>query len=127
MGILVISPSPLFKDVLAGILVGRELDGVSFTEPVRAAAAIEGNRPRVTLVDEATDAAYVAGILAEVRKLPSGRLIFLGQERNSMVVFVSHMVPINEVGDFIEAVSDSDWPVGGQTLEQVLGGAQDPT
>ena len=44
-----------------------------------------------------------------------------------MVVFDSQMVPINEVGDFIEAVSDSDWPVGGQTLEQVLGGAQDPT
>jgi hypothetical protein len=65
-------------------------------------------RPRVALIDEATEAAYVTGILVEVRRLPVCRLIFLGQERNGMVVIDSRMALIHEVGDLIQAVSDSN-------------------
>lgn len=116
MGILVVSPSPLFKDVLAGILADRDLDGVIFTEPSLAASAVTETSPRVALVDEATDPDCVTGILAQVRKLPACRLIFLGQEKNDMVVFDSKKALINEVGDFIDAVKDSSQGAGTQGL-----------
>jgi hypothetical protein len=110
MGILVVSSNPFFKDVLAGILAGRDLDGIVFTEPSCAANTSSEVRPRVILVDEATDGTCVAGILSEVRRLPDCRLIFLEQEKNEMVVFDSWRARINEVGDFIAAVRGSSPP-----------------
>jgi DNA-binding NtrC family response regulator len=104
MGILVVSPSPLFKDVLAEILERRDLDLVSITDPSSAAVTVASERHRVVLIDEATESSFVLGILAEVRKLPSCRLIFLAQEGNDMLVLDSRLALIKEVGDFVSAI-----------------------
>lgn len=110
MDILIVSPSPLFKDVLAGILAHRNLSGVSVTDPSVAAAAIASGRPRTTLVDEATDATSLVEILAEVRKLRVSRLIFLRQEANDMVVLDSRSTVIGELDDLMEAVNGAGRP-----------------
>ncbi len=106
MGILVISPSPLFKDVLAGILERRDLEHVAIADPSSAAAAIATEKHRVILIDEATGAACVHEIVAEVRKLPACRLIFLAQEGNDMLVLDSRVALIKEVSDLVSAVGD---------------------
>jgi TorA maturation chaperone TorD len=103
--VLIISPNPLFTEVLAALLSGgTELDLVS-APPDAAAAEIQTRHPQVIVIDEAVETSLRGQLLLAAHGLPCTQILLMNLRGNDFVVLDSRRAVIRRTSDLIQAIS----------------------
>jgi TorA maturation chaperone TorD len=108
--VVIVSPSPLFREVLVESLSARTGFETCCIEACGAGKAIVDQQPNVIVLDEAIEAGQLGQLLAAARSLPSTLIILVNQRCNDFVVLDSHRAIFRKADDLINTIEKAQHP-----------------
>lgn len=108
--VLIVSPSPLFTEVLVESLSSRSDFEPWCIEACGARQAILDHQPNVIVLDEAIEAGQLGQLLVAARSLPSTLIILVNQRCNDFVVLDSHRAIFRKADDLINTIEKAQHP-----------------
>ena len=107
MSILIVSVTPLFKEV---IIEAAERFRTEFIElgPEEALTKICELKPDVIIIDEMIAPPDFERLLAEARSLQKARTIVLNPIHNEIILLDSHRATLSKADDLMEAISSCE-------------------